>query len=591
MANKIRSELVAQPIDQSSDHSFRLMRGQKFFALLTLLVLVAMTFSTFNASQVSAQHSEILTAAEKSSVSIISAQREALEYTVVIEQWIMSASPRSDVEAARDLLSKHLDTLDSSGRSIYNLVDPLFIQALQAIDDVIQRSPQGVLPIQLQAMTHAEIAPSSEKIIKFAADLVVSFQREIEVKLRAVVEERETSTIRNLWLRYLLLLMILILISWVGATFSARYKSIQISIRTQLDDLSLSRAELGVALLAITEMRDLDDEKNEFISNINHELRTPLTSIIGYLGLVKELTEEEKSPEIAKFLKVVDRNLLSLLDLVENMLTISKLGSGTTSKVYSQIILDEIITDTIFVLQPLLDEAAISIDFAADSSQGDWSIAGNKGQISQVLINLIQNSVKFSPRNSKIHVGIINVLDENGMKTVRVSISDQGMGISAEDIKKLFHRFFRSDSAVLAQIPGTGLGLSIVKKIIEQHGGKINIESEISNGTTVHVELPVYVKGVNQLIQERRLPVLEKAIESITNATLETLREVADEMGGAIASYTFKKEGTELINFSKWLAVSPNLTEKEIITKRDAILLKLRMTLLKIELGLSNNVD
>ena len=582
---------MAQLRDHNGDHSFHLLRGQKLLALLTLLVLVAMTLSTFNASQVSAQHSEILNAAEKSSHSIISAQGEALEYKVAIKEWIKGASPRSDVEAARALLAKHLDALDSNGRSVSSLVDPSFFQALKKMDDVIQGSPPGVLPIHLQEMTRAEIAPSYDKFMKFASQLVTSFQRDIEIKLRAVVVEREKITTRNLWLRYLLLLMIFILISWVGATFSARYKSIQISIRTQMDDLALSRAELGVALLAITELRDLDEEKNEFISNINHELRTPLTSIIGYLGLVNDLTDEEKSPKIANFLKIVDRNLLSLLDLVENMLTISKLGSVANSKIYNQIILDEIIAEAIFVLQPLLDTAAISIDFAADNSQGDWSIAGNKGQISQVFINLIQNSVKFSPRNSKIHVGIVNVLDDKGTKFVRVSVSDQGMGISAEDIKKLFHRFFRSESAVLAQIPGTGLGLSIVKKIIEQHGGQIDIESEINNGTTVHVELPVYVRGMDQLIHERRLPVLEKAIESITNAPLEALREITDEMGGAIASYTFKKEGKELINFSKWLAVSPNLTEEEIIIKRNAILLKLKMVLLKIELGLSNNVD
>ena len=582
---------MAHPQDLTNDHSFHLKRGQKLFVFLTLLVLVAMTFSTFNASQVSAQHSEILRAAEKSSVSIITAQREALEYIVELKQWTRGASPRSAVETARAVLSKHLSALDSSGRAISSLVDPLFVQALKAVDDVIQRSPQGVLPIQLQEITRAEIASNSEKIINFTADLVISFQRDIEVKLRAVIVEREKITIRNLWLRYLVLLMILILISWVGATFSARNKSIQTSIKTQLDDLSLSRAELGVALLAITELRDLDDEKNEFISNINHELRTPLTSIIGYLDLVKDLTEEEKSPEIAKFLKIVDRNLLSLLDLVENMLTISKLGVQTTSKDYSRIILDEIITDTIFVLQPLLEKEAISIDFAADNSQGDWSVAGNKGQISQVFINLIQNSIKFSPRNSKIQVRLVNVLDEKGTKFVRVSVVDEGMGISPEDIKKLFHRFFRSERAVLAQIPGTGLGLSIVKKIVEQHGGQIDIESEINNGTTVLVELPVFVRGMNQLVQERRLPVLEKAIESIANAPLESLREVADEMGGAIASYTFKNEGTELINFSNWLAVSPNLTVEEIIIKRDVILLRLRMTLLKIELGLSNNVE
>lgn len=586
---------MAQLKAPSGEYSFNLSNLQKFFALLTLLVLVAMTFSTFNASQVSAKYSVILTAAEKSSGSIISAQQKVLEYTVEIKQWSKGALLRSDVEAARDLFTKHLYALDSSEMVGSGLIDPLFLQALKEIDVIIQRSPQGTLPIQLQDITRAQTDPILEKIIDFSAQLVTSFQRNIEVKLREVAMEREKITTRNLWLRYLLLLMIFILISWVGASFSARYKSIQNSIKTQMDDLDLSRAELGVALLAITELKVLDDEKNEFISNINHELRTPLTSIIGYLGLINELTEEEKNPKVAKFLKIVDRNLLSLLDLVENMLTISRLEVGANPNVFKRIILDEIIADAIFVLQPSLDAAAISIEFVAensyDNSHDDWSIAGNRGQISQVFINLFQNSVKFSPRNSKIHVGIVNVLDKNGAKFVRVSVSDQGMGISTEDMKKLFHRFFRSESAVHAQIPGTGLGLSIVKKIVEQHGGRINVESEINNGTTVHIELPVYVRGMDQLIQERRLPVLEKAIETIANAPLDELREIADEMGGAVASYTLKKEGAELINFSKWLADSPNLTEEEIVSKRNTMLLKLKMVLVKLELGLSNNVD
>lgn len=199
---------------------------------------------------------------------------------------------------------------------------------------------------------------------------------------------------------------------------------------------------------------------------------------------------------------------------------------GANSKVFKLIILDEIIADAFFVLQPSLDAAAISIEFAPensfDNSHDDWSIAGNRGQISQVFINLFQNSVKFSPRNSKIFVGIVNVLDKNGARFVRVSVSDQGM---------------------------------------------------------------------DELIQERRLPVLENAVETIINAPLHELREIAEEMGGEIASYTLEKEGAELIDFSKWLADTPNLTEEEIVSKRNTIVLRLKMVLVKIELGLSNNVD
>jgi signal transduction histidine kinase len=573
---------------KSDTTSVRLTRGQIFLAELTLVVLVAMTFSTFTTSQVSSKQGEILTAAETSSESIIFAQREALVYTVEIEQWIGGSVPRRDVESARASLAKRLNTFDSSGTAVGRLVNPLFSQALKASDAVIQKSPQGFLPIRLRAVTEKEIAPIVENIVNFAAELVISFQKAIDVKLRLVTLERAKITTRNLLLRYLLLLMTLILVFWVGITFSVRYKSIQDSIKTQVDELALNRAELEVAQAAVADLRILDDEKNEFISNINHELRTPLTSIIGYLDLVSDLADEKSSPQTAKFLKIVDRNVLLLLDLVENMLTISKLDIGASSKIYDRVMLDEIIADAIFVLQPSLDAAEISIEFATNNSLDDWSIAGNKGQISQVFINLIENALKFSPTNSSMYIGISTVFDEKGAKFVRVSVSDQGIGIPAEDIKRLFDRFFRSENAVIGQIPGTGLGLAIVKKIVEQHGGRVNIESEIKKGTTVHIELPVFVSRIDQLVLERRLPVLEKAIESMTNAPFDRLREVAHEMGGAISFYTFETEGAELINFSHWLTISPDLTEDEIIAKRDEILISLKVTLLKIELGLSS---
>ena len=254
--------------------------------------------------------------------------------------------------------------------------------------------------------------------------------------------------------------------------------------------------------------------------------------------------------------------------------------------------MDEIIADSIFVLQPSLDAADISIEFVADNSydntHDDWSIAGNSGQISQVIINLIENSIKFSPRNSKIHLGISNVFDENGVKFVRANISDQGMGIPAQDIARLFDRFFRSENALISQISGTGLGLSIVKKIVEQHGGRVDIESEINKGTTVKIELPVFVSKTHQLVQERRLPVLEKAIASITGAPLDQLQAVAHEAAGVISFYTFESEGAKLIDFSDWLAASPDLAENEIIDKRNEILVLMKLALLKVELGLTN---
>lgn len=577
---------------KSQTSSISFTRGQILLAGLTLVVLVALTIFTFSASHVSAKQSVILNVAQNSTPLIIDVQHDALYYVVTVESWLRGNESSGDVQSARDLLTKSLGNLNSVGISMSGLVNPEFFRALNTTDAAIQNSPSGLLPLQLRERTKTTIAPEIRQVSHYSKELVVSYQRSIEVKLRAVTAARESFTAKILVIRYTFLIMLLILIFWISLTLTAQYKFTQKSIKTQLDDLDLSKAELGVALLAISELRVLDDEKNEFISNINHELRTPLTSIIGYLGLVSGITDEESSPRTAKYLKIVDRNLILLLDLVENMLTISKLDTEATAQGYTRINLDEVIADTIFVLQPSLDAAEISIEFVAnntyDNFHDDWSINGNKGQISQVFINLIGNSIKFSPRASKMHVGISNVFDETGAKFVRASISDQGMGIPAQDLEKLFDRFFRSENALKDQIPGTGLGLAIVKKIVEQHGGRINIESEMNIGTVVHIELPIFVSKTDQLVLERRLPVLEKAIAAVTNAPLDQLQAVAHEAGGSISFYTFESEGEKLVEFSHWLEASPHLTESEILAKRNEILVSLKLSLLKIELGVSN---
>ena len=568
--------------------SLFLTLGQKLLALLTVLVLLVMTYSTFNGSTVSAKHSQILDAAEVSSESIILIQREALVYIVEVDQWIDGRATMSTVERTRALLAKRLNAFDTSGTSIRNQINPRFLQNITAADAVIQKLPQGYLPIQMRGTIKEQLTPIVENISNFAAELVISFQKSIEVKLRLVSVERAKISTRNLFLRYLFLLMTLILLFWVGNTFAARYRHIQGSIGKQVAELASSRTELEAARGVVAQLRILDEEKNEFIANINHELRTPLTSVIGYLGLVTDLTDEESSPQTAKFLNIIDRNVVLLLELVENMLTLSKLDIEAPSKTYDRVILDEVIADAIFILQPSLDAAEISIHFAVDNSVNDWSIAGIKAQISQVFINLLENSLKFSPRNSSMNIEMGTILDAHEARFVRVSVVDQGIGIPAEDLTKLFDRFFRSENAVISQIPGTGLGLAIVKKIIEQHGGRVNIESEINIGTTVHIDLPVFVSRIDRLVLERRLPVLEKAINSMTNAPIDQLQTVAHEMGGAISFYTFEAEGKQLIDFSHWLAVSSDLTKEEIATKRDQILVSLRTSLLKIELGLSN---
>lgn len=206
----------------------RATRAQLIFALLTLVMLVVMTLSTITTSRVSEKFNKILTASDASTPSITFASREAIGYVAMAERWMGGTVPKLEVESARVLLAKRLNTINNlSGTSISSLVSPSSLQALKTADAVIQKSPQGLLPIQLQVKTHAAINPSLKKITDLSGQLFISFQKDIGVQFRLAVSERQKLLTRNLLITYLFLLMLIILILWVGVTFSARTKSIQ----------------------------------------------------------------------------------------------------------------------------------------------------------------------------------------------------------------------------------------------------------------------------------------------------------------------------------------------------------------------------
>ncbi|MDP1851551.1 MAG: response regulator [Candidatus Planktophila sp.] len=247
----------------------RFKRAQLILAILTVVMLVVMTLSMLSTSRVPAKINKIFSEAGASSSSIIFAQREALGYVAIAKRWLRGNVSKREVEDARVLLAKRLNTFNNlSGTSVSNLVSPSSFQALKTADVVIQKSPNGFLPLQLQVTTHAAITPSLKNITGIATELFISFQKEMEVQFKLATSGRQKTLTRNLLIVYLFLLMLLILIIWVGVTFSAGYKSIKDSIKTQMDDLSLNTEELERTQVVVTELRNLDNERNEFNSNL-----------------------------------------------------------------------------------------------------------------------------------------------------------------------------------------------------------------------------------------------------------------------------------------------------------------------------------
>lgn len=567
----IRRKSLQKPIQFST--------GQVVLAYLVLIVLVVLSYSTFTASRSTSNQRQILTNAEAPAASIIFTQRETLVYTTKLSQWSNGNLTRREVQIARALLAQRLAVVDSAGTSVGSRADPTFLKNLKLADAIVESAPPGILPEGYHEKIGVALHPIVDDIMESARQLIASYQQAVDEQTNKLIIEYEKIARNNLFLLYLFVSLTALLIGWVAMTFTLQYRKVRLQIHEEATRLIAARADLLATQATVSRLESLDDEKNEFISNVNHELRTPLTSIIGYVDLISELTDENTNPKVKEFLKTIDRNTLLLQDLVESMLLISKLDSNSEALLSERVNLREVLEDTIFVLQPSLDSSGIRIEIVDEDETKDLIINGDKRQVSQVFINLLANAIKFSPAGSEIIVDLRRAESASGSEYARVAIADQGIGIPQEDLGRLFTRFYRAQNAVDDQFAGTGLGLAIVHKIVTLHGGKIFVDSEIGRGTTMTLEFPITQTRVEQLVESRRIDVLKRAISMMREAEMKDVGAVAHEMGGAIAFYSFDQEGARLVEFSHWLRENPDLDDLAIMTVRDNLVESLSQAL------------
>ena len=243
----------------------------------------------------------------------------------------------------------------------------------------------------------------------------------------------------------------------------------------------------------LARQRELDREKTDFVATINHELRTPLTSITGYLDLILDSSGGEVSPEIAQMLEIVGRNANRLNHLIGDLLTISRADAEETRLDVEELVLRDLLEQVIASLTPAAAsrDITLTLDDTDPELRLDLRLDGDREQLERVFSNLISNAVKFTPPHGMVRVEA-SLADpgDGAAPMIRVCVRDTGIGIPPEDLPKLFSRFFRASNATAAAIPGTGLGLSIVQDIVNQHGGKLSISSEMGQGTCAEVMLP-----------------------------------------------------------------------------------------------------
>jgi PAS domain S-box-containing protein len=232
-------------------------------------------------------------------------------------------------------------------------------------------------------------------------------------------------------------------------------------------------------------LKELDKMKSDFVSNVSHELRTPLTSIKGSVdnmldGLTGSLNEKQ-----IRYLARIKSNTDRLSRLINDLLDLSKIEAGRTDLRPVIFPLTALAGEITEHLKPVAAEKLIQIDvLSPDPGVSVWA---DRDKITQILMNLIGNAVKFTPRAGKVTVAI----ERNGNEWVQISVTDTGPGILPEEMRKLFAKFYQIGNADKQRPKGTGLGLAISKALVEMHGGKIWVESEVDRGSTFSFTLPV----------------------------------------------------------------------------------------------------
>ena len=259
---------------------------------------------------------------------------------------------------------------------------------------------------------------------------------------------------------------------------------------TVIDD---GRKPLGVIAVIedVSERRRLEDIRRDFVANVSHELKTPM----GALGLLAETLQFERDPVVAQRLaERIHNESFRVNRIIEDLLDLSRIeGEGSPTR--EPVPISLIIAESIERIRTAAEQHHISLDF--EEPANNLVVFGDRRQLVSALHALLENAVVYSPRDGRVRISTSRVegrVDTDGEPVgplVKVSISDQGQGIPAKDLERIFERFYRVDPGRARETGGTGLGLSIVRHVAENHGGSVLVDSREGEGSTFTLELPM----------------------------------------------------------------------------------------------------
>ncbi|RZL14910.1 MAG: HAMP domain-containing histidine kinase, partial [Pedobacter sp.] len=237
--------------------------------------------------------------------------------------------------------------------------------------------------------------------------------------------------------------------------------------------------QILLAIEDITERKEIERRKDDFLSIASHELKTPLTTIKGYIQVLERTAPDNAPDKFNNTLGKVASYVERLNSLIEDLLDVSRIQTGNIELHKTTFDFDAMINEAIEGLRTSATHHQIKLNGKTGAQ-----VIGDESHIIQVINNLLSNAVKYAPDAETIEVSISNVSDY-----IKVSVKDFGLGMSTEDKKRVFERFFRSGE-IQKRFPGMGIGLYICDQIIKNHGGTLWVESEIGKGSTFSFTIP-----------------------------------------------------------------------------------------------------
>ncbi len=266
---------------------------------------------------------------------------------------------------------------------------------------------------------------------------------------------------------------------------------------TELMSAIAAQASVHIETLRLTEelqeradeLLELDRLKSSFLANMSHELRTPLNSILGFSDVILEELDGPLTPTMENDIKLIQKNGQHLLHLINDVLDMAKIESGTLNLTVETFNLNEIIEEVTDITSLLASDKGLALHIEPDSDRG-VEVSADRTRLRQVLINIINNAIKFTEK------GAISLRAIREKNNVLVAVKDTGMGIPTDQLESIFQEFTQVDSSTTRKVGGTGLGLPISRRLIEMHGGRLWAESTgvEGEGSTFYIFLPLEAK-------------------------------------------------------------------------------------------------